>query len=341
LHALREFWLDARELADASAADIEAFDKMAEESGYLPGISRAVGGRVWALMATQHKSLNQAMAEQGLSTGDEIGPSEEVAGWIQDGKIMHAFKAFAYFCGVLAARRIQKLERLQKSEHKTGVADIETVADALAIARSNDMRQGLEGELSALLNEILSMHKPDGRIFEKVRARVSLPRIFIADVQLPIETGDRLIRPLPNGLKDEFIVDEPGYRHALGDIPARFEVTVHATATTASTESATDASQSASPTNSTKRGRRPNALRRDAIASAINKHGDDWRVQLPEILRDLDSNDVFLGDFTGMKIDLGDDQTTTVSKWEDLDLSQGEERKKIIDVLRKYVNRRT
>jgi hypothetical protein len=63
------------------------------------------------------------------------------------------------------------------------------------------------------------MHKPDGRVFEKIYARVSLPRIFIADIQLPIEAGDKLIRPLPNGLKDEFIVDDRVYRPASVGIP--------------------------------------------------------------------------------------------------------------------------
>jgi hypothetical protein len=110
LHALREFWLNARELAEASGADMEAFDKKAEECGYLPAHSSAVGGRVWALMVTQQKSLQRVLAEQGLSNLDEIGPNEEVAGWIQDGKITHAFTAFGYFCGVIAARRIRELK---------------------------------------------------------------------------------------------------------------------------------------------------------------------------------------------------------------------------------------
>ena len=107
------------------------------------------------------------------------------------------------------------------------------------------MRQGLEGELSALLNEILSMHKPDGPVFEKVYARVSLPRIFVADIQLPIEGGDRLTRPLPNGLKDEFIVDDRVYRSASGGVPDYFELTVHAVVDTPLTESSTETRQTA------------------------------------------------------------------------------------------------
>jgi hypothetical protein len=46
---------------------------------------------------------------------------------------------------------------------------------------------------------------------------------------------------------------------------------------------------------------------------------------------------VSLGDFQGKKIDIGDDHCQTVSKWEHLDLAQEDERKKIIDALRKYL----
>jgi hypothetical protein len=112
LYALREFWLKAREEVEASGADIQAFEEIAEDRGYVPTNSTAIGGRVWSVMVTQHKSLNEVevMKELGLPTGDEIQSFEEPAGWIRDGKITHAFKASAYFCGVLAGRRAQELQ---------------------------------------------------------------------------------------------------------------------------------------------------------------------------------------------------------------------------------------
>jgi hypothetical protein len=84
------------------------------------------------------------------------------------------------------------------------------------------------------------------------------------------------------------------------------------------------------------RGRRPNNRRRDAIRSAITKHGPEWRDHLSEVFIELDSNDVPLGDFQGRDVDLGDGQSTRVSKWDDLDFAHGEQRNKIIDALRKY-----
>jgi hypothetical protein len=87
-----------------------------------------------------------------------------------------------------------------------------------------------------------------------------------------------------------------------------------------------------------RRGRRPNQGRRDAIHNAIAKHGDGWRDRLSDIFKELDSQDVPLGDFLGKDLDLGGGEHTKVSKWDDLDLALGEQRKGIIDVLRKYVD---
>jgi hypothetical protein len=86
-----------------------------------------------------------------------------------------------------------------------------------------------------------------------------------------------------------------------------------------------------------RRGRRANPERREAIRDAITKQGNAWRDHLPEIFAELDTQAVALGDLQGMRIDLGDDQSVIVSKWEDLDLAIGDDRGKIIDVLRKYV----
>jgi hypothetical protein len=241
LHAIREFWLTAIEEAQASGADLDAIQKMAERYGFLPGQSTAIGRRVWALMVTRHKSLEQITKEQGLLFGQELDGHEEPAGWIHAGKITYAFKAFAHFCGVLAARRVRELETSLTKEKGARIADLRAVAGALAAERGNDMRQGLEEEISALSNEVLSIHKRDGQIFESVRARVSLPRVFIADVRLPIKTGDKVIRPLPNGLKYEFIVDASAYHPEFGGVAAYFEVTVHPVA--AVTETAADARQ--------------------------------------------------------------------------------------------------
>jgi hypothetical protein len=87
-----------------------------------------------------------------------------------------------------------------------------------------------------------------------------------------------------------------------------------------------------------KRGRRSNPERREAIRKAIEKHGEPWRDHLAEILTELDSQEVPLGDFQGRKIDLGDGQSSKVSSWDDLDLAQDEQRRQVLDALRKYLD---
>lgn len=84
-------------------------------------------------------------------------------------------------------------------------------------------------------------------------------------------------------------------------------------------------------------GRPPNTARREAIRSAMKKYGDDWRDNLFEIFQELDSGGIpLLSSFQRVEIDLGND-SMPVKKWQDLDLTEGKQRYKIIDALRKYL----
>jgi hypothetical protein len=49
--------------------------------------------------------------------------------------------------------------------------------------QSNDwMRQGLDDEFREILNDVLALYKPDGRVFPDVKAHVSAKGILITDV---------------------------------------------------------------------------------------------------------------------------------------------------------------
>lgn len=87
-----------------------------------------------------------------------------------------------------------------------------------------------------------------------------------------------------------------------------------------------------------RRGRPPDQQRRDAIHTAVNKHGDEWREHLEEIFSELDNQEVPLRDFQGMTIDLGEGESRRARTWTDLDLAEGDQRKQIIDTLRKYAD---
>jgi hypothetical protein len=87
------------------------------------------------------------------------------------------------------------------------------------------MQQGLG--FDAHLTSVVALHKPDGRVFENVRAFVSGDGVFITDVSLPIEPGDKLTRALPNGLVEGFIVDDPRFVHGVLSVQSHFQVKIH------------------------------------------------------------------------------------------------------------------
>ncbi len=89
---------------------------------------------------------------------------------------------------------------------------------------------------------------------------------------------------------------------------------------------------------SKRRGRRPDQERRDAIRTTIRAHGGQWREHLEDIFTELDRRKVSLGNFQILRMDLDDGQSARVSTWADLGLAEGEQRRQIVDVLRKYTD---
>jgi hypothetical protein len=87
-----------------------------------------------------------------------------------------------------------------------------------------------------------------------------------------------------------------------------------------------------------RRGRRPNHERQGAVRTAIQKHGGQWRDHLNEIFTELDRQEVPLGCFRSRKIDLGEGKSAPVLTWADLDFADGEQRRQIVDALRKYTD---
>lgn len=78
----------------------------------------------------------------------------------------------------------------------------------------------------AMLNDIISLHKPDGRTFENIRANVQPKKISVHDASIPIEEGDVIIRVLPNGLTERYIVIDRGFHQAFYGIEAHYQITV-------------------------------------------------------------------------------------------------------------------
>ncbi|ATF04077.1 hypothetical protein PhaeoP75_04478 (plasmid) [Phaeobacter gallaeciensis] len=78
-----------------------------------------------------------------------------------------------------------------------------------------------------MLNDRVTLVKKDGTVAkENIHAMVQPKTIFMDDATLPIEPGDRLLRLLPSGLVDEYIVNEPGFYSGLRGMKAHFQTKV-------------------------------------------------------------------------------------------------------------------
>lgn len=74
------------------------------------------------------------------------------------------------------------------------------------------------------LSDKVTLVKQDGTTIEDIPADVQSKTIFINDASLPIEEGDVLVRDLPNGLCERFVVVERGYFSASAGFPAHYQV---------------------------------------------------------------------------------------------------------------------
>ena len=78
--------------------------------------------------------------------------------------------------------------------------------------------------LENFLTEKISLLKSNGKVYENIPAGVHTECILVADVSKPIEYGDQIVRLLPSGVKETFVVTDPGYQAGLGDIEAHYQV---------------------------------------------------------------------------------------------------------------------
>ena len=79
---------------------------------------------------------------------------------------------------------------------------------------------------SGMLNDRVALAKKNGERHEDIPALVDSKMIFMEDVTLPIEEGDRFERKLPNGLVESYVVLDPGFKKGAGGIPSHYQTQV-------------------------------------------------------------------------------------------------------------------
>jgi len=77
-----------------------------------------------------------------------------------------------------------------------------------------------------MLTDVVSLIKANGQRYDNIKASVQPKMIFINDSALPIEEGDKIVRELPNGLIESYIVLDRGFYQKFGGIAAHYQVKV-------------------------------------------------------------------------------------------------------------------
>ena len=70
---------------------------------------------------------------------------------------------------------------------------------------------GYHSIFSEFFNAKVTLKKQNGEEYTDIPASVQSKKIFIDDVSIPIEEGDHLVRKLPNGLEEYYLVLDRGY----------------------------------------------------------------------------------------------------------------------------------
>ena len=74
--------------------------------------------------------------------------------------------------------------------------------------------------------DVVTIVKPNGNKIENVMANVQAKKIFINNKTIPLEDGDKIIRTLPTGVTESYIVLDNGFYHGGNGLPGGYQATV-------------------------------------------------------------------------------------------------------------------
>ena len=83
--------------------------------------------------------------------------------------------------------------------------------------------------LKGFMIDTISLKKKDGRIFDNIKAQVSIKGICTDDVTIPFEDGDFLCRILPNGVEETYLIVQANYSERFHNIPPMYNIEVRKT----------------------------------------------------------------------------------------------------------------
>ena len=74
-----------------------------------------------------------------------------------------------------------------------------------------------------LMRDQIVVVKPDGSRSGRLRASLQPTKALFQSPDVPVEDGDTLIRELPDGRSEEYLVVDSGFRHAIGSFPDHYQ----------------------------------------------------------------------------------------------------------------------
>jgi hypothetical protein len=80
-----------------------------------------------------------------------------------------------------------------------------------------------------MMNDVISVLKPDGRRFDRLKSVVERDAIIFDDVNVPLEEGDHIERQLPGGRTELYEVLDSGFNRGGGGIPDFYHAKVRKT----------------------------------------------------------------------------------------------------------------
>ena len=137
--------------------------------------------------------------------------------------------------------------------------------------------------MRGLMKDTVSIVKPDGRHIDGIKAHVQPDKVFMEEHDLAsfvFEEGDKVIRKLPNGSEEIYLVLDRGYYSAIGSFNAHYQAKVRK-------ESAISTSSPPVTYNLHGAASKVNINSIDSSTSVINMAVDDGFQQLRTLLEQI------------------------------------------------------
>lgn len=132
--------------------------------------------------------------------------------------------------------------------------------------------------MSNIMNERVTIIKRNGERYENVAASVQRDKVFTERADVPVEEGDTIERKLPNGVVEQFVVEDPGFMVAIGGFPDHYQMNVRLATAQSPQRTATTIYNVSGPN------ARVNINSNDSSSNVINIAADELFAKIRETL---------------------------------------------------------